>query len=664
MAARASNIFNHILKTKTEKKKVYSPRKKFDCSVITYEGYRASISEDIREVSVLQKHQPLKPSAEMVDACYMNIAPSSNALYVGRAPLKVGKMPTKVVKPNVRAYGVNERLPEVYQRDLWNRYIISGGFTGSQKQLIRFSEGKRFIPKSYSQRIENITAFFERFKLTNALRKPRVGEIHLMPFRGSSAPGGDCTGSYSNKRESWASACTAAQILWERIHKEPLPNLSIYTCGGREKVASGEAFGDTMQSRLVAMQDQVEFQLAKPYVRLVEQFFFNNWDTPIVIGRPLTHNRFPLLLNKLTWYKYGFEFDWGGYDASVNAEFIIAAFAVVRGMFPEGKDIDNAFVYFCHGYLEKNLVAADGNLFKIYRGTPSGNAWTTIINSIVNALLWEEIGRKYPPFAGKPFDYIVAGDDGVMFWNSKTNFKSENLTKWIKRKFDMDLEVTGRGAPISSDPNKSLSFNKKCLYWSGGRAVATTQPKLLAKRLLPMSRVNQSEYRLLETLDGQLSELLNHPDCDVILNASYAGYSSHSKFPGLPSLVSRMVQSTLYVGSGKEDLYNRDEYSVDKIHPMADDQLLLEKPDYDFVENWLADNTQPFRNVQLLKDSRLKWLIQKTGLPTSVCALWRLMKLESINPVKFGVPQKEIDEIYRVWCKWFSSDPATTIFAV
>jgi len=658
MSARSNLILKHIVTTK-QVKAPYAPVKRFDHTEIVQNGFRGQHTYSQRTVQTNDNSKlPDEPSDSMVQACYVNISPGSTGSLLKRAPLKVGKIPTKVSGPVINILQGNGKLPDHLHRDISGFNIVSGGFVGSKGQFESFCNGKAFIPKAWTRRIRNIESFDKRHNLTRTLLQPKRADIHFMPFKGSSLPGGDMTGSFTTKQEAWSTSAFTANRLWRVIHASPNHNVSIYTVGGRNKVVSDRP-GERLTSRMVCQQDIVEFMVAKPYVYPIEQEIFNNLISPIKVGKSLKGFRYMSLLKTLTWYPFGLEFDWKLYDSTVNPEYIVAAFAWCRSLFPESEEIDNAFCYFCQGYLHKYMVTADGNTFRVRRGTPSGSAWTTIINSVVNALLLEDICTHYGRFGGKEFDYIVAGDDGIIFWNEKFNFKSENLVKWVKERYDMDLEVTAVGPPISNDPNKSLTFNKKCFYWDGETAKVTTQPKLLAKRLFPLETHSANFIEYYNTLEGQTAEIVNHDDCLTIIKEFSACIHKVPDPESDWSVAQRSVMRNqmLFTTPHPEKLFNGYEYSVDKVDPLYNTVLWSQKVDMDIVENWLKDNTIAFSRARVNKRARLRWLVSKTGPPTDVTVLWRLLILEKINPVNFNVPQELINKIYKQWKLWYNINP-------
>lgn len=664
MGARSSVYYQQIVENEKTGCKPVKAYKTFDNSKLRKFGFGTYLDLDDRKVPQNQQFDKLgNPTQELIDACYMNIKPGSNSKYLGKACKKIGKVPTIVRKPDIQMVEASHNVQPKYQKAIMPFDIITGGFNGLKKQLVRFSEGLRGYTENFNQRIANIDNFDKRMSVVKPLMTPKKVDIYFTPFRGESNPGGDFLYVAKNKFQNWFTACFAAAGLWEAIHFDFYPCVSTYSLSGKDKVSGWKDETEWVQSRMICQQDQVEFATAKPYVRAIELFIFNAIGKPIVVGKSLKGFRYFELLRKLTWYPFGIEFDWSGYDSTVNPEYIIAAFAWCRSLFEESEEIDKAFVYFCHGYLDKYIVSQDGNLFKLFRGTPSGSAWTTVINSVVNALLMEQIGSKYSAFAGKHFDYIVAGDDGVLFFDHVTKFSHNKLTAWVKRKVDMDLEIVATGSPISDDPDLSLSFNKKVLYWDGDSVKPTTQPKLLVKRLLPSSRPSGSFESLLNTVFGQYSDIItDNTGLDVIGTISqylFKDLSLRRKYDCMAAV--EMKNNKLYFTTQPEKLYLNDEYSVDKCHPLKDEIVFDSSINIWYVVNWLKDNTVHYWKAVVPKKERTKWLIAQMGPPICMSLLAKKL-LVGRAPSFYGLNQKKIVEIFNLWNNYFDTPILQTQF--
>lgn len=79
--------------------------------------------------------------------------------------------------------------------------------------------------------------------------------------------------------------------------------------------------------------------------------------------------------------------DWSDFDASIHVYEILTAFRIIHNCvnFPDPES-EIAFYLMVQLFIHKKLAAPDGCTYMIQRGTPSGSAWTTIVNSIINAL--------------------------------------------------------------------------------------------------------------------------------------------------------------------------------------------------------------------------------------------------------------------------------------
>lgn len=666
MAAKAKLLLDHLNELKFNPKAKYEPTTKFDNSQILQIGFKGVFVRDIKQISrkTIKSNNPYAPDKALIDACYCNIDPTSTGLLLNKAPLKTGVIPTVVYKPPISLVDANHTQPEEYIKPISGYNIVSGGWTGNREHFERFTRGKRFVNTVYKRRITNIKSLESRYNIKNALFRPKKADIFAVPFNGEAKPGGDMTNSFTNKASGWFTCTKAASILWDEIHRRPTPCVSIYTTGGKEKVNSYKDTGERIASRLIMQQDQVEFSLAKPYVKNIENFLFNEHNGPIVIGKSLTGIRYLQLLSKLTYNKFGVEFDWAKFDSTVSPEYAIAAFAWCRSLFEESDEIDNAFLYFCHGFLEKYVVTPDGKTFKLLRGMPSGTAWTTIINSVVNALLMEEIGSRYSPFIGKSFDYMVAGDDGNLLFDEVISFSPKRLVSWVKSKTDMDIEIIRIGEPISDNPDNSLSFNKRVLYRCGNEIKMTTQPALLSKRLFPTGKGSYSYKKLSDTLNGQFAEVINHPNARAVLASAMLSIKS-TPFT-IEESVSRIIMANekLYENYVPEKLMGRDVYSSGKLQPFNDKWLFDTDIDVDYVENWLKDNTIRYKRTQISPNSRLKWFISKMGVPSSVPALFNAMLRNSLPKDFNNIFRDDISFILKIWKKWYNVSPYGYVFNV
>lgn len=70
---------------------------------------------------------------------------------------------------------------------------------------------------------------------------------------------------------------------------------------------------------------------------------------------------------------FKFEGDASRFDVRLIKEVIVASMSIIRGCFPRGTPIDNAFKYITDRIVYKVILTPEGHLFEVNKGLPSGN---------------------------------------------------------------------------------------------------------------------------------------------------------------------------------------------------------------------------------------------------------------------------------------------------
>lgn len=578
------------------------------------------------------KFSPLDPPQSIINSCYCDISKNSPTKYIGRAPVKTGRIPWKATRSgfSTRHAYWSTTIDSAYKKDgLGNSFMLNGGWASAQPLLREFSNHKHEIPKSYVRQVKFISKLHRKCGKLPTFPKVQTSEMFLQKVRMPSKPGGDWDNIFNNKKSAYSTCILAARKTMLSVYSTPQPNLTYYTAGGRSKAQMDKGYGSELASRLTWQQDCVEFLIAKPYVDKIEQFFFKNNSCPIKIGKNITRNRHTTLLRDFLIYKWGITADYKFYDSSLRRDKIVGAFAFCRMFFEESLEIDNIFNYMCDGFLNKYLLCPDGKMFKVQSGTPSGNAFTTLINSIANALILEEVIETYSPFTAKSYWYNVAGDDTVIFFDEEVKFSDEKFIKFIKRKFDMNIEITAKGDCISHDVNKSLDFNKLGYYIEGDSVVPTTIPKLLFKKLCAPDFNDEQLLNSFNTIEGQASRLLKHPDSITMIATFRAALLEK---PETEQFFEAVRKYEFYIKHQVENVYfSLKPLSITELTHYSGDKefgLFLADGDGDvtMANNWLKDNVSAFSKLEIRKEDRLKWLRMQMGERPNISLLWKAFK--------------------------------------
>jgi len=609
-------------------------------------------------------------SRELSKACYVPVGGNHGMELLGKYPIKTGKRPSTVFGPTYEDVVFWKNADYVGRHtvdDIEEQVCVGGGFSGSLPHFRAFSRENNWKFKSLNRCKNKLKQAIDKMPTCDTLRNPCKAAIWYMPIRPNANPGGETGFLYRTKKDAWSTACKTASILYDKVIKKPTENWSIYSLGDRAKRNKGKVPGDNLECRLVMMQDMVEYALARPYTYLIEKHLAHMGKTPIVLSKTNAYQGYHEITSNDKIYPFSIEIDWTFFDSSQRADIIIAAFGFVRGMFEESKELDNLFTYFCDGLLNKQVLQSDSNLFFVKQGLPSGTVWTSIINSVANAILCEFICSSYPAFKNTEYTYDVSGDDGKIFFMNEVKFDKDNLISWVKKKFNMEIKIEMSGPPINEDPDKSVSFLKTCLYWGKDEngndvAIPTTPPKSIKTRLsCPQTKVSTYAEKM-NFIFSQSQTFVNHEE-SINLVAKYLSWSkiiegghSKDKFGEFTNEIRNYIHlfnEQTYFSVRPEIVYGKISATMgDRVVPILNDEYKINW-DTGFVENWLKDNTRPFARKRLDSKSRWYYIRYLTGTVYSIASfLKELPRRYSKFLKQFGIDPKLVSKIKRFFTKY------------
>jgi len=118
-------------------------------------------------------------------------------------------------------------------------------------------------------------------------------------------------------------------------------------------------------------------------------------------------------------FKYVYSLDFSKFDSTVPARMIDDAFRVARTHLNLTDDELSVWRRYVNDFIHSRIIAPDGHVYQKHKGVPSGSAFTSIIDSIVNLILvsymWEKItGHSLPHDR-----VLVMGDDVIVGSNSR-----------------------------------------------------------------------------------------------------------------------------------------------------------------------------------------------------------------------------------------------------
>lgn len=157
--------------------------------------------------------------------------------------------------------------------------------------------------------------------------------------------------------------------------------------GGREKrfVVNADPSKKFLKSRVVFVDDLVSTIINGVW----SQNFFaalkgsSKGSGDLFLGESFAYGKFHFLAQRMDDAQESKSADGKGFDTTISRGAIIGAFSLIRSCYPTGIKIDRLFNYMCANFINTLIIVPNGDLYIIDGTNPSGNPWTTLINSIV-----------------------------------------------------------------------------------------------------------------------------------------------------------------------------------------------------------------------------------------------------------------------------------------
>lgn len=202
------------------------------------------------------------------------------------------------------------------------------------------------------------------------------------------------------------------------------------------------------------------------------------------------------------------ELDYSEFDSSLPNDFVKMFVEVVNNWYNDGEQ--NAFVRKVLGYeLIHTYVLIKDTLVKKYRGNPSGNPLTMILNSFASIFLlmkyyYRSVSTKHKDFNlfFKYVKYFVLGDDNIFSWSPELQVSEIDFCQNIK---DVAQEMGYRVTSAAKDDSKlskniyESTFLKRGFRRQGRYVFPTLDKKSIYSmlewvRISKYSTIEQSTY--------------------------------------------------------------------------------------------------------------------------------------------------------------------------
>lgn len=391
---------------------------------------------------------------------------------------------------NVLAWFLDLIPPAVKQhyKSVDRLFVSLASYMGTFITLYQFSKAR--MPKDVFVKREllNIEEHLHRLKLPSMLRGAEHEDIFHAKVTLDTHPGiltRSVTSSYLPKGRTNTIKITKANILhycvndlinaWDKISKGDYNNtIGTYCIGSREKIQKLD-IGTFSKTRPLFIPESCDLLHGSTWLEL----FKENWqkyglfNSEIWLGHGDQNLRFYRRLELDKRFKYSFEFDGKNWDSSVMSELILYAFNIYCSCFEQNKSVINHFRFLYETMVFKRIILHNGNSFLLFNGVPSGHAWTSHINSLVNWIIWTSTIHNCP-FISKDvsndYELQIQGDDIVLHTNVDIRKDVRlKVCNWMLHNFNYEAkdETIESFKNKGGDSSKNASFLKRHINSDG-----------------------------------------------------------------------------------------------------------------------------------------------------------------------------------------------------
>lgn len=399
---------------------------------------------DVRTVKSARKgvfKRVKKLPREIVEA--LPIKPSRTCLFVGVAPFPIGFRP-QVIREVVRPWwefiekDENADIREAYLQ-LPQRKLISGSWPTQQAEFQAMCDPVQHTAtiSTYLQVVEERA---DLMILPRIDRKPTRDDCFFVEVN-QKAGTGLVSSQFAGATHATADKYLRplARDLWQKYAVRPTPDTSLWSVGGRERFEKIREGKDVRSRFLVAPEGYekiIALTYAQPFYKRIVPINKDSQGSENLLGCNFLYGGYEKFMERVRQTCRAFESDASRHDQNTSREQIIVAFAMTRACFPEGTAIDNHFLHFLSGFLNKFIAIPGRFIYSVRKGIPTGSPFTSII---VTFCQWLQLGasiKEAYPTRARDFDIRVYGDDNNIGIPDDLDFDAQKF-------FHVHQRVTG-----------------------------------------------------------------------------------------------------------------------------------------------------------------------------------------------------------------------------
>jgi hypothetical protein len=120
-------------------------------------------------------------------------------------------------------------------------------------------------------------------------------------------------------------------------------------------------------------------------------------------------------------FDYVYSLDFSGFDARIPAFMLNDAFQILKTWLELSVEQEAVFNRVVHDFIHSRIVLPDGSMWQVHRGVPSGNPFTSLVDSVVNLLTLNYMWIRATGIGVKPGHAMILGDDSVFGTNQRVD---------------------------------------------------------------------------------------------------------------------------------------------------------------------------------------------------------------------------------------------------
>lgn len=455
--------------------------------------------------------------------------------------------------------------PEVKEafKSVEHVFIALSSYVGSFLTLRNFSTYRENYQGWVNPKLLNIDDKIERLKLPTRVSMPTKKDILNAKLTEETHPG-IVTRKMTylknkfivknsigiKKRDIIKRAVHDVYHNWNNISKGKFRNTAgTYCLGSREKIHVLDV-GEYIKLRTVWIPETIDIIVGSTWFEHLKEHWGKStlFNSEIWLGHADQNLRFHRRTEIDLKFKLSYEFDGKEWETGVVSELIVYAFNIVRGCFRKGSDVDYHLMFIMDTMVNKRIILHNGNTFFCNNGIPSGHAWTSLINSIVNWIIWTSTIKNCPHIpteVKEDYNLKIQGDDVDLDCNYPISEEDiKKVVEWMLVNFNYRATYRGNNTNKESDVTglTNSSFLKRVINSFG---LIDTPTEHIWEKILNGPEYSKCRFERMIYLRRRLNDLAIFDKKNVEQLALYYAYIKH--YPKMCVKTEKSLYALLFV---------------------------------------------------------------------------------------------------------------------